>query len=204
MFRKSFLLLALLALSLTACQIKEAPVQSSPLINSAESNPCEPDIRSFVLNFSQYATKTYLVKLETGPFEVNGCMCKVINYSLDVSRFSGNQWMLNLSQNTPVPYSSSTGTITDLLTVEDVAPIFEAYGNPGFGELFVKQADSSPIALPEMVAAGGLCIIENFDGNIAFPLNSSANSPVLRWVPGPTPDSHKLEVLIPIGITSPI
>jgi hypothetical protein len=204
MFRKSFLLLVVLMFSLTACQVQDEPLELSPALSGRSNGECQPELRYFSLNHSLLVPKTFLVKLETGPFQIGNCMCKVLNYKLEVSGSSGEQWDLLSSQGTTIPFEPSSNGPTDLLEIDDLQLIFEQYGFSSAGELFVKQAFSEPVPAPELIAAGGLCIIENFDGTLGFPIGASTDHPVLRQVPGNTPGTFSLEVWIPIGITNPI
>jgi hypothetical protein len=203
MFRKLFPFLALLVFTLSACEFQE-PVQSIPRL-AAQGGA---GYRTFDLIHSRIIGQdAYTVSIQTGPFIIENCMCKVVSYQLTVSPSTYLQWRLALvQQNEPVGFAPSTYEIEDILTINDIELIFRNIGNPGNGKLqanFVRISSEQEI---ELTHAGGLCIIENYDGNGTGgnPIGSSATGPIVQLKPGSLPDSYIVKVYIPVGITRPM
>jgi hypothetical protein len=206
MSNKLLLLLAVFVFTLTACELED-PVQPIGVQAARGLGDCDPDIRSFDLTHTPLGQSSYLVTLETGPFQIGNCMCKLLNYKLYVSPNSSSQWELALSSNQLLNFEPSSTESGDILTISDLEPIFENIGNPGNGKLHAAILNS---ANAELNHAGGLCIVENFDGSephngtMMYAIGSTANGPIIRLKPGQLPDSYIVEVYIPVGITSPI
>lgn len=202
MYRKSFSILALFALLLAGCELHE-PVEAIPA-PTAKTGDCPPEIRRFDLQYTQLSLGNYLVELVTGPFIVKECMCRITQFELYVSLNSAGGWNLGLAGGQQVPFTpSSVGTL-DLLTINDLAPIFESIGDQGNGLLKAITNTTGPF--PELNRAGGLCIIENYDGQgtTGYPVGSPATSPIIVLEPTPVPNTFTVKVFIPEEITDPV
>lgn len=205
MYRKLFSFLGLFIFILTGCELHE-PMEAIPAPAAKEGGECPTEYRRFDLEFTCLVGGDCFVTIETGPFIVEGCMCRVVQYELYVTKTSSNQWELTLSPNLPVPYVPSALASQDLLTITDIGPIFENIGDLGNGILKAIIATHSPVEQPQLNHAGGLCIIENYDGNGTggFPVGSPANGPIVVLAPGSVPDSYTVKVYIPSGVTDPV
>ncbi len=212
MFRKLFLSLALLLFTLTACEFQE-PVSSIPAPEAAKDVRCPSEIRSVDLFFAPHVPSGYDVTLETGTFYVDNCMCRMLSYQLFVTRLSAEQWGLTVMPGYSPSFATSvnaTGT-EDILIIDDLEPIFHYLGNAENGKLLAKAA-ASPVLNPTLLRAGGLCIIENYDGSgpgggtvaASPPVGSTATGPIIQMRSGPLPDSYYVVVYVPVGITGPI
>lgn len=211
MFRKLFLSLALLLFTLTACEFQE-PVESSPVPAAAVPVRCPPEYRSVDLQFAPHEPNGYDVTLQTGTFYVDHCMCRMVSYQLYVTRLSAEQWGLTVLPGYSASFATgvnATGT-EDILIIDDLEPIFHYIGYAGNGKLLAKAA-ASPVLNPTLYRAGGLCVIENYDGSgpggtvaASPPVGSTATGPIIQMRAGPLPDSYYVVVYIPVGITAPI
>ena len=211
MFHKLFLSLALFVFILTGCEFQEPVPQI--VVQAAKGNSgCASELRYVELQSMTVGSGNYIVMLETGPFVVAGCMCKLLSYQLSVTQNSSSQWQLTLAPDLSVPFTTSASEINDVLTISDLEPIFRNIGNPGNGLLKVTDLTHVPVANAELHNAGGLCVIENYDGTgpldgpgtPAPPVGATANAPIIRFKPGSMPDSYIVEVFIPVSITTPI
>lgn len=206
MSNKLLLLLAVFVFTLTACALED-PVQPIAVQAAKGESDCVPEVRTFNLTHTPIVQDSYLVTLETGPFLVEECMCKLLNYELHVSPNSASLWELSLIPYEVVSFDYESNDIEDVLTISDLKPIFKKIGNPGNGDLLAAASASMNA---ELIQAGGLCIVENFDGTgpqngaLNYPIGSTANAPIILLIPGSMPDSYTVKVYIPVGITSPI
>ena len=206
MSNKLLLLLAVFVFTLTACELED-PVQPVGVQAAKGLGDCDPDIRSFDLTHTPIGQSSYIVTLETGPFQVEQCMCKLLNYKLRVSPNSSSLWELSLFPYEPLNFEPNSTESEDILTISDLDPIFKNIGNPGNGKLLAAATNNMNAVLNQ---AGGLCIVENFDGTgpvngtLEFPIGSTVNGPIILLIPGSMPDNYTVEVYIPVGVTSPI
>lgn len=202
--RKFLSILALFALLLAGCELHE-PAEAVDL-QEAKPGYCVPETRSFTLDYTRTGAHSYDVSLETGPFIIKECMCHVIQYDLTVTLNSASQWMLMLPNSIPVPFNGSAVGTHDLLTITAIDLIFGSVGDVSNGILKTHAHTTPQVPDPALDNAGGLCIIENYDGSRvgALPVGTQTNGPVIVIEPAPIPNTFVVKVFIPEEITDPV
>lgn len=199
MSRYPFLLLFATFLCFSACQVTDHDPELKPPTPALEDfETCPAAVKNFDLVYTEIPgsdSSAYHVEIVTGNYTVEPCMCRVIGYRLEVASLTGGDWRL-FPQNYPsytVPYAP--GPYEDTLIINDLEPFL---GDGGTSPILgVKNMQKSGI----MQRAGGLCIIENFDGSL--PPGTPASGAIFVLVPNPPPSTDfYTKTYIPIGMTT--
>ena len=94
----------------------------------------------------------------------------------------------------------------DLLRITDIGNIFTAISDQGNGLLKSVASGNSPVANAILYNAGGLCVIDNYDGNGVggVPIGTVYDRPIVVLEPGGIPNTYVVKVYIPREITQPL
>lgn len=197
------LLFAFAFLALTACTNKEmAPrleVIPEPALGPTQNCTVGTNLSfplEVVVDSSGNYNPDYTMKLATGTYNTDGCLCEVTAYRLEFQEFSkGNT--VSVTDGAGFPVTFSEVPIDQPGGVAGVALVITNIGDLP-GPVATVNVDFSGNHEP-LINAGGLCVIENFGGG--DPVNP-ANLPLTEFVTTPPPGYIKY--FIPTSIASPI
>lgn len=186
----------------TACQLVETEPELTNPAPVFTDGGCDPALRNFDLAYSEVPgsdSSSYEIEIVTGYYTVETCMCRVIGYRLEVTRTTALDWILSPEgQGNSIPFTSASGPHLDTLKLDDLEPFLGDVWGGGDAVLEAKNALKSGT----MMRAGGLCIIENYDGSV--PPGTPASSALFVQVANQPPGSgYTTHAYIPIGITQP-
>lgn len=213
---RTFLLLTLSTiLCLSSCRLQDPDLSPAPTAvldrggNGEGGAECVPEERRFDLSFSVVKgtnNREWTVKIITGVFPGDECMCKVTGFELEVAQATGSDWELFRVDNVPIDWflQSGIGFSYDSLIIDDVEQFFDGGGYNSDLPLKALYTANPPWAPGVLVKATGLCIIENFDGFDPGVPATFYSLPIVELVPATPPATGFIHnVLIPIGITIP-
>lgn len=206
--RSFFILLFAFALtSFSGCEISE-PEPVAPIGNPPTAAMGAPCILGTVYNFpldvefNPYGNldPDYAIRIETGTYNHDGCLCEVQSYSLSFQTIKNIEEVeLTDAGGNPVPFmhvqnpDPTPGTTGDVLVLTDIGalpgPVATVYLN------FTGEVQA-------LMDAGGLCVIENFGGNYG---TDPQSQPLYDQVPNTPPATGmRTRVFIPTDIGQPI
>lgn len=207
MMRYIFLFALAMSMAFSSCQQHDTEIHDdlhSMGVPMEKQTDCPPEIRRFDLAYNEVfgaENQLYEVELVTDPFQVAGCMCRVIAYELHVTHPSAYNWTLYMQNGANVTHAKVQSPNGDTLIVSDLDQLMEYFGDSNSAVMLAEFFKDLTVQSADLVRATGLCIIENYDGfNPNIPQFSL--QPIYDSIPATPPATGFVHVAyIPTGMT---